>query len=413
MISFLETPEARAEAEAMAASITSSGSLSFPPSSAYPASLLSRRTMLSVLLAKPPSSDTIRVIRAFSGTMGGRLRIPGYVPPCFSAAQWTETAAANDRRIHELTALIESGHHEFEDERRLLTAESLKALSSLYEFSCWDGKCIGLPPKAPTGTGDCAGLRCINTALRKGWEIRGLAEFTIGEDGRPCFHPPCEERCGLLLPEMLGLRYIYADSSIAVIDKEAGMLSVPGRGDGKLDSAAYRFHALFPSSPEQCTCHRLDMDTSGLLVLAFTPEAKRTMSMAFEARNVNKEYEAVLEGVLTEDEGLIDIPIRLDTDNRPYQIEDRISGKEAVTRWKRLGVEVIGGEKCTRVRFYPETGRTHQLRVHSALIGHPIKGDRLYGRRLEGERLMLHAASIAFTHPEDGSAMSFSSPAPF
>ena len=413
MISFLETPEARAEAEAMAASITSSGSLSFPPSSAYPASLLSRRTMLSVLLAKPPSSDTIRVIRAFSGTMGGRLRIPGYVPPCFSAAQWTETAAANDRRIHELTALIESGHHEFENERRLLTAESLKALSSLYEFSCWDGKCIGLPPKAPTGTGDCAGLRCINTALRKGWEIRGLAEFTIGEDGRPCFHPPCEERCGLLLPEMLGLRYIYADSSIAVIDKEAGMLSVPGRGDGKLDSAAYRFHALFPSSPEQCTCHRLDMDTSGLLVLAFTPEAKRTMSMAFEARNVKKEYEAVLEGVLTEDEGLIDIPIRLDTDNRPYQIEDRISGKKAVTRWKRLGIEVIGGEKCTRVRFYPETGRTHQLRVHSALIGHPIKGDRLYGRRLEGERLMLHAASIAFTHPEDGSAMSFSSPATF
>ena len=167
---------------------------------------------------------------------------------------------------------------------------------------------------------------------------------------------------------MLGLDYLYADEDIAVIDKKEGMLSVPGRGEEKKDSAAYRFHTLFPRSPAECTCHRLDMDTSGLLVLAFTKEAKRTLSMAFENREVKKEYEALLEGVITEDEGIIDIPIRLDIENRPYQIRDDERGKKAVTLWKRLGVEVIDGRKYTRVRFYPQTGRTHQLRVHSSLF---------------------------------------------
>ena len=412
MISFLETPEARQEAEKMASAIMKSGSVSFPPSDEYPSSLLSESTMLSVLIAVPPSSSEHKVLRGFSGTLGGSFTIPGYVQPCFSVSKWKEAEAVNDAAIHELTALIDSGRTELIEKRRRLTEESLSRLSGLYSFRTWNGESIPLPDKAPWGTGDCAGLRCINTALRKHWEITGLAEFRI-RDGKPEFHPPCEERCGLLLPAMLGLKFIYADEYIAVIDKEAGMLSVPGRGEDKLDSASYRFHTLFPRSPAECNGHRLDMDTSGLLVLAFTREAKRSLSMAFESHDVKKEYEALLEGVIREESGRIEIPIRLDTDNRPYQIADYEKGKQAVTDWKRLSVEVIGGRKYTRVRFFPKTGRTHQLRVHSALTGHPIKGDRLYGTRMEGERLMLHSSYIEFTHPATGERVSFSSPAPF
>ncbi len=412
MISFLETPEARLEAEKMIASILDSNSISFPPSAEYPLSLLSEQTTLSVLIAKPKSSNEIRILRGFSGSPGGHYSIPGYVQPCFSVSRWTEVLGRNDGRIHELTELINNGRNEFIEEREKLKDESLKALSSLYRFRCWDGKDIGLPEKAPWGTGDCAGLRCINTALRKDWEITGLSEFRI-KDGKAEFHGPCDARCGLLLPSMLGLDFLYADSQIAVINKKDGMLSVPGRGEDKKDSASYRFHLLFPSSPAECNCHRLDMDTSGLLVLAFTREAKRALSIAFENHEVRKEYEALLEGVLKEESGRIEIPIRLDTDNRPYQIADYENGKKAITEWKRLGVEVIDGEKYTRVRFFPHTGRTHQLRVHSSLIGHPIKGDRLYGKRREGERLMLHAALIEFRHPLTGEKMIFSSTAPF
>lgn len=412
MISFLETPEARYEAEKMAEAMCENESLSFPPSKDYPLSLLSDTTMLSVLIAIPSSSGERKILRGFSGSPGGNTVIPGYVFPCYSAAERKNKEEINDSRIHELTALIDSGHVELRAERERLTNESIASIAALYRFRCWDGSSTGLPDKAPWGTGDCAGLRCINTALRRGWEIVGLAEFML-KDGKPEFHAPCDSRCGLLLPRMLGLDFIYADSSIAIISKEAGMLSVPGKGEDKLDSAAYRFHKLFPRSPVECTCHRLDMDTSGLLVLAFTKEAKRTLSMAFENRDVKKEYEALLEGVIKEERGTIDIPIRLDTDNRPYQIADYVNGKNALTEWKRLGIEVIDGKKYTRIRFFPKTGRTHQLRVHSALIGHPIKGDRLYGTRNPGERLMLHASYIEFSHPATGERISFTSPAPF
>ncbi len=412
MIAFLETAEAKAEAERMAEAILSSGSIAFPPSDGYPASLLSPDTTLAVLIATPPSSKERKVLRAISGTGDAILSVPGYVPPCFSVSLWREIMAGNDARIHELSAMVDSGHEELRSERAALTAESLSRLRALYSFRCADGCDIPLPDGAPGGTGDCAGLRAINTALRKGWEIKGLAEFRI-RDGSLGFHPPCSSRCGLLLPRMLGLDFIYADSSIAVIDKEAGLLSVPGRGAGKLDSAAYRFHRLFPSSPVECYTHRLDMDTSGLLVMAFTKEAHRAMCMAFEAHEVRKEYEALLCGVLKEDDGVVDLPIRLDPDNRPYQIVDMERGKRAITHWKRIRVEIIDGEAYTRVRFQPQTGRTHQLRVHSAAIGHPIKGDRLYGTRKEGERLALHASSITFRHPVSGDEVTFSSPAPF
>ena len=412
MIAFLETARAKEEAERMASSIISSQSYSFPPSSLYSASDIRKSTTFAVMIAETRNGEE-KILRAFSGFIDGKASAPGYVNPCFSQHSFDSAAAKNDKAIHELTERIENGDTSLIEERRRLTEESIRAISGLYSFSTWDGKRIKLPGNAPTGTGDCAGLRLINTVLRKGWEMKGLAEFSIQEDGTLSFRAPCRDRCSLLLPDMLGLDIIYADEAIAVIDKKAGMLSVPGRGEDKIDSASYRFHRLFPSSPEVCHTHRLDMDTSGLLVMAFTKEAHRTVSMEFESKTVEKEYEAVLEGVIKEEEGVIDAPMRLDVDNRPYQIIDMEKGRRAVTRWKRIKIEVIDGEKCTRVKFYPETGRTHQLRVHSAYIGHPIKGDRLYGVRKPGERLLLHASGISFIHPADGERISFSSHPPF
>lgn len=407
MIAFLETAEAREEALRMASAMLGSGSFSFPPSEDWPLSRLKPGTTFGVLVTEH------KTLRAYSGTVTEDFSVPGYVPPCFSVNAYQRAVSMNDGYIHQLTERINEGADCLRIERERVTHETLSVINSLYSFSTWDGRRIGLPEKSPAGTGDCAGLRLINYALRKKLEIKGLAEFRLSPDGSVEFFPPCQERCGRLLPSMLGLDYLYADECFAVINKDAGLLSVPGRGEDKLDSASWRFHTLFPSSPAECAAHRLDMDTSGLLVLAFTRKAKSELNQQFERREVRKEYEALLEGVLTEREGTIDIPIRLDTDNRPFQIEDRVNGKRAVTDWKRLSVEVIDGEKYTRVRFYPRTGRTHQLRVHSALIGHPIKGDRLYGKRKEGERLALHAASISFTHPGTGKPVSFSSEAPF
>ena len=402
MEAFLETGKAIEEAKNMASEMIRTGSYSFPSSERYKLSSLNKNTMFGIMICTDNNGNE-KILRSFSGAMNGEYKVPGYVNPCFSVNAFKEIEGEYSPRIHDAD---ESG-------RKMLSKECLEKINALYTFSTWDGRTIGMPDKAPTGTGDCAGLKLINSALRKRLEIRGLAEFMIQEDGSIHTFPPCRERCSLLLPSMLGLDIIYADSSIAVINKEAGMLSVPGRGEDKLDSASYRFHMLFPSSPEQCFVHRLDMDTSGLLVMAFTKDAHRKLSMAFESREVHKEYEALLEGVLTEDEGIIDMPMRLDTDNRPFQIIDYEKGKKAVTRWKRIGITIMNGRKLTRVRFFPETGRTHKLRVHSAAIGHPIAGDRLYGTRHEGERLMLHAAAITFMHPESGEKVSFSSPAPF
>ena len=269
MQAFLETDRAIALARDMAAEMLRTDSFSFPPSEQYKLSSLNKNTMFGIMICNDINGNE-KILRAFSGALNGEYRIPGYVNPCFSVTEFRKIEA-------EYSPLI---HRADEDERKRLSAECLGKINALYSFSTWDGSSIGLPDKAPTGTGDCAGLRLINTALRKNLEIMGLAEFMIGDDGTIETYPPCKERCSLLLPSMLGLDILYADESIAVINKEAGMLSVPGRGEDKLDSASYRFHKLFPSSPKECFVHRLDMDTSGLLVMAFTKDAHRKLSMA-------------------------------------------------------------------------------------------------------------------------------------
>ena len=225
--------------------------------------------------------------------------------------------------------------------------------------------------------------------------------------------PPCDERCGILLPAMLGLRILYRDEAICVVNKQSGLLSVPGRGEDKQDCVESRFRRLFGDAVEilQPAVHRLDMETSGIMILAFTKEAHRELNRQFEAKEVQKEYVALLDGILPKmgipPHGQMELFFRLDVNNRPHQIWDAEKGKSAITEWEILGVERYHApdgttRNASRVLFKPHTGRTHQLRLASSDshgFGCPIIGDTLYGHCEEGERLMLHAKKIEFTHP--------------
>lgn len=417
MISFLLTEEARNEAKLLDEALKRNNSASFPPEpEKYPLSLIRDGAMLGVMVLETKGGER-KVLYGFSGAMSGYYDVPGWVKPCFSLTSFHTLFDPYDREIHRLTDEIENnGREDLIPKRKALSAEAQGKINGIFSFSSWNGKRIeGLPPRPRTGTGECAGLKLINTALRKGWEIKGLAEYRWSPSHGPEeFLPPCEDRCGALMEEMLGLKYIYADQDIAVVDKRSGMLSVPGRGEEKRDSVSYRFHTLFPSSPEICHVHRLDMDTSGLLVLAFNKESVKNLMLQFEKREVKKTYVALLEGVVEEESGDISLPIRLDTDHRPMQIVDFENGKSAFTHWERIRVKTTPTERFTLVRFFPHTGRTHQLRVHAASgLKHPIVGDNLYGREREGGRLMLHAESIVFNHPRSGERMEFTSPLPF
>lgn len=208
------------------------------------------------------------------------------------------------------------------------------------------------------------------------------------------------------------LTILHHDPAFLLVYKPGGLLAVPGRGADKQDCVVTRIRQMLPQMIEQPAVHRLDMYTSGLMVLAVSREAHRHLCRQFEERRVVKRYIALLEGIVRGDEGEIRLPFRLDPANRPYQIYDPLQGKMGITRWQRLAVE--GGR--TRIEFSPLTGRTHQLRVHAAHslgLGLPIVGDRLYGHGREGEQMLLHAAYLAFAHPSTGEPLHFDSPAPF
>ncbi|MBC8208640.1 MAG: RluA family pseudouridine synthase [Desulfobulbaceae bacterium] len=209
----------------------------------------------------------------------------------------------------------------------------------------------------------------------------------------------------------LKLSIIHAEDTFIVIDKPSGLLAVPGRGPEMQDCVVSRLKQDFTGLPDQPAVHRLDMDTSGLMVVARTPAAHRELSRQFEHRSVNKEYIALLDGLLPDNRGTagkISLKFRLDPDNRPHQIYDPIQGKTGITHWQKLGNE----KNCTRICFQPITGRTHQLRLHAAHelgLGLPIVGDRLYGHGTAPGQLLLHASSLSFIHPENGQTVNFTS----
>ncbi len=210
-------------------------------------------------------------------------------------------------------------------------------------------------------------------------------------------------------PPHCGLDIVFADDTMIVLNKPAGLLSVPGRGDAMQDSLASRVQAAYP---EALIVHRLDLATSGLIVMARGAAHHRTLSLAFQGRAVEKRYIAVVAGDPDADAGSVDLPLICDWPNRPRQKVDHALGKPSLTRWRVLARE--GGR--SRLELEPVTGRSHQLRVHLAEIGHAILGDPLYALPADRDaapRLLLHAAALSLPHPTSGERLNLRSEAPF
>ena len=204
------------------------------------------------------------------------------------------------------------------------------------------------------------------------------------------------------------IEILHEDDHLLIVEKPSGLLSVPGKGPELADCLIARLQDRFP---ETLLVHRLDRDTSGVMVFARTPHAQRHLGLQFEKRMVKKAYVARVWGV-PDTAGEIDLPLIVDWPNRPRQMVCHETGKPAQTAWKRIKVQ---GETA-RLRLWPKTGRSHQLRVHCLAMGHPILGDPFYaeGPALHGfERLMLHSEELRVKHPEGGRALKFRSPAPF
>ena len=222
------------------------------------------------------------------------------------------------------------------------------------------------------------------------------------------FSPPTVREGPLLCIHHIGPGY-------AVLEKVSGLLSVPGHGPEKIDSIQYRVKQAFPKSTGPISPHRLDQDTSGLIIVALNPLAHRHFATQFQDRKVEKTYLARVEGVITEEGGEIDLPLIVDWPKRPRQKVCYEEGRPAQTRYRVLQ----RSENNTLVEFQPITGRSHQLRVHAATpresggLGCPILGDSLYGNPKLAPRLLLHASHLAFAEPKTNSWLQFDSPSPF
>lgn len=303
-----------------------------------------------------------------------------------------------------------------------------ESLDLIEVFNRYYGEESGILP--PAGAGECCAPRLLQYAYLNHLAPLCMAEFWYGDSPvgevrhHGQFYPACSSKCKPILNFMLQgldvepnplekvssspIKVLYEDEWLMAVDKPAGMLSAPGKLD--VESLPQQFMRERPGMKLHVV-HRLDMATSGVLLLAKSMEMCTTLQSMFAAREVSKCYVAWLQGHVKSDAGTISLPLRPDIDHRPFQLVDEVHGKEAITRYEV--VERNGG--MTRVLFYPLTGRTHQLRVHAAHhhgLNAPIVGDALYGNGTQ-ERLMLHAQSIAFTHPVTGTSLTITDPAPF
>jgi tRNA pseudouridine32 synthase/23S rRNA pseudouridine746 synthase len=351
------------------------------------------------------------------------------------AAQEAERAALAPR-----LARLERRVRAHERLRRWYCRTLMQRLHDTYRVRSARGEARALralyaPAEPPSGAADCAAPKLLAEAARRGLVPLALAEFwwgappATGGRVRGAFYGACRDKCGPLLPFLLEglqvaparafappvggdrpLEVLYEDAWLVVVDKPAGLLSVPARDGGAADSVLARLRARHPRASGPLLVHRLDLDTSGLLVAALEAGAHRALQRQFLRREVHKRYVAVLAGEVAGEGGRVELPLRVDLADRPRQIVDPAHGRPAVTDWRVLARE--GGR--TRVALFPLTGRTHQLRVHAAHprgLGAAILGDRLYGHA--GGRLHLHAEALAFTHPGTGRPVTFERPAPF
>lgn len=419
-------------------------------------------------LAPQSNARTLYYLAAFSGLLGGTNRISFFVPPVFDLLPADGHFQQEQARIERLSQLIDTSSDE--NERTALRNERRQRSETLQDWLFGQFVCLNAQgqrsdvlhifedyyrahmahPEAyaqnsrthhiPGGTGECCAPKLLQYAYLHRLRPLCMGEFWVGEspDGtvrhEGQFYPACESKCRPLLSFMLrGLdvaadpraalsarrladtRVVYSDAALLVLYKPSGVLSVPGRRASEpsvLDwLTAHGESFYFPA-------HRLDQDTSGLLVVARSKDVYALLQSAFVRHEVEKTYLALLRGEPTcPAEGEIRLPLGPDPDHRPRQRVDLLHGKTAVTRYHLLRTLCVEGERCTLVTFRPSTGRTHQLRVHAAHpegLGCPIAGDPLYGfgdRRFPS--LCLHASSLTFQHPLTGETLSLSVEPPF
>lgn len=331
---------------------------------------------------------------------------------------WKHHITAAEKAVAEFTASI----NQLKEERRQKSAQVQQQLFEQYAFQnqYQELKSLGeiFNGNPPAGAGECAAPKLLHYAFQHSLKPIAMAEFWWGQSPKSevrkhqQFYPACTGKCEPILNHMLkgislennpfqtnpavgkSLEIVYEDDHLVVVNKPAEFLSVPGKQI--TDSVWSRVKSLYPNATGPLIVHRLDMSTSGLLLIAKSGEIYKNLQAQFIKRKIKKRYVALLDGKLNESKGEINLPLRVDLDNRPNQIVCYEYGKPAQTLWEVIKRK----ENQTLVHFYPITGRTHQLRVHAAHqlgLNAPIVGDDLYGTK--ANRLHLHAESITFNHP--------------
>ena len=313
--------------------------------------------------------------------------------------------------LQEIIATADRKITELKQQRKQLSRQLQTQMHAAYSLTNFYGKSQSLqqlfPDGTPTGTGECCAPKLLHYAATHGLKPLAMAEFwwgnsTVENKVQGEFYGACEERCQPLMGFLLsGLKpnkpeIIYEDEWLIAVNKLSGLLSVPGRYSHNQDSVISRLRYFY--NQELIAVHRLDQETSGILLIAKNAITYSQLSQQFAQRQVDKVYEAVLGGCLTIEEGNINLPLWGNPDNRPYQQVDMERGKPSLTHFRVMGRE----GNYTRVEFVPLTGRTHQLRVHAADsrgLGMTILGDKLYGCCADTNRLYLHARELRFQHP--------------
>ena len=401
--------------------------------------------MFGVLVVE--SGEGLGFLAAYSGLLEGRNDWPYFVPPVFDAQQPDGHFKQTEREISEMNRRIALHDEQAEAltiERKLMSERLQAWLFRQYRLLNGRGETRDLVtvwqdyhcsprirkryPMPPGGTGDCCAPKLLQYAYSHQLKPVCMAEFWWGDSPKSMirhhgqFYPACRGKCKPVLtwmlqgldvdpnPEEAGFPHlqietVYEDEALAVINKPSGLLSVPGR-------AEYYSVATIAKErwPGATPVHRLDMGTSGLMIIAKNMEVFHHLQDQFVRRTVKKRYIALVEGIVKEPEGRITLPLLCDPVNRPRQVVDYQRGKSAVTEYKVI--KTLGDK--TLVALYPHTGRTHQLRMHCAHpdgLGCPIVGDELYGHK--ADRLCLHCDQIEFAHPVTGERMSFNLPNPF
>lgn len=314
--------------------------------------------------------------------------------------------------LQEIITAADERMRELKQQRQALSRQLQAQMQAAYSLMNFFGQSLSLqqlmPMGSPTGTGDCCAPKLLHYAATHKLKPLAMAEFWWGESSanhdkiQGEFYGACVERCQPLMGFLLSglkcnfpeeLPILYEDEWLIAVNKPPGLLSVPGRYSDRQDSVVSRLGNLYS------TVHRLDQETSGILLLARDRQTHRQLSRQFQQRQVHKIYEALLSGVVTTNQGVIELPLWGDPQNRPYQKVDQERGKPSVTNFRVIAQE----NNYTRLEFIPLTGRTHQLRVHAADargLGVTILGDRLYGCSKVASRLHLHARELHLQHPQ-------------